>query len=124
MAMLTATELASLRRKVGDQAETTWTDSELNAIYTEAAGNFNEAIAICYEELMGNAAKFADYTQNESSEKKSQIFNNLAKLAGYYRGLSVSSGNQVRVVGLKQRPPRRKQNPSSNLTSKPSDWWD
>lgn len=111
MATLTTTELVSLRRKVGDPAGTVWDADELNAIYTEAGGNFNEAIAICYEELMGNAAKFTDYTQNESSEKRSQIFSNLARLANYYRGLSVSSGNQVRVVGLKQRPPRRKQKP-------------
>ena len=83
MATLTQTQLKSMRRKIADTAETAWDDGELNAIYTEAGSDFNEAIAICFEELMGNAAKFADYTQNESSEKKKQIFDNLGKMAGY-----------------------------------------
>lgn len=110
---LTTAELTSLRRKVGDPSETTWDDDELNAIYDEADGDFNEAVAICFEELMVNAAKFADYTQNESSEKRSQIFANLSKLADRYRSLSSTNTNQVRIVGLKQRPPRNKRKPGA-----------
>jgi|GEM_PF-2140718 len=124
MATLTETQLASLRRKVGDSAGTVWTEEELNAIYTEAGSDLNEAIAICYEELMANAVKFADYTQNESSEKRSQIFSNLGKMATYYRGLSSQSQVSARIVGMKQRPPHNKRKPGDSYRRKslPNDW--
>ncbi len=118
MPTLTETQRSSLRRKVGDPAGDVWTADELNTIFTEAGGDINEAIAICFEELMVDAAKFADYKQNESEEKRSQIFNNLAKLADRYRGLSNSQQSQVRIVGMKQRPPRNKRIPRDQRSRK------
>jgi len=124
VATLTNTELASMRRKVADTAETAWDDDELQAIYTEANGDLNEAIAVCYEELMANAAKFSDYTQNESSEKRKQIFDNLGKMATYYRGLSDQNQVSAKIVGIKQRPPRNKRKPGDYRRRKllPNDW--
>lgn len=110
---LTAALMARLRRKIGDETEAAWSDDELNDIYDEAEGDWNLTIALCFEELMNNAVKFADYKQNESEEKRSQIFANLQKMATYYRGLSAGASNQVRIVGLKLRPPKNKPKPRS-----------
>ena len=112
MATLSATLLARLRRKIDDEGTPpAFSDDELNDIYDEADGNWNLTLALCFEELRNSAAKFSDYKQNESEEKRKQIFDNLFKLASYHRGLATSTGNQVRVVGLKSRPPRNKTKP-------------
>lgn len=108
---LTSALLTRLRRKIGDVAETAWNDDELNDIYDQAGGDWNLTIALCFEELLVNAAKFADYKQNESEEKRQQIFVNLSKMINHFRSLSSSSANQVRIVGMKLRPPKNKSKP-------------
>ena len=111
MASLSTSDLSFVRLIIGDEAETAFSDSELNTLYTQAGSDLNITMALCFEVLRNSAAKFADYKQNESEEKRNQIFANLDKLAKYYRGLATTTGNQVKVVGLKQRPPRNKTKP-------------
>jgi len=108
---LTTALLTRLRRKIGDESETAWDDAELNDSYDEAGGSWNLTIALLFEELRNNAVKFADYKQNESEEKRSQIFANLEKTARYYRSIVDDNATQVQIVALKQRPPHNKTKP-------------
>lgn len=111
MTALTVTELERFRRKVGDTGESkAFSDPELQDIYQEAGGDFNRAVLLAYEELIGNAWKFSDYTQNESQERKSQIFANLMKTRDMWQS-KLSKGKQVAFVGMRSIPPRQKDVP-------------
>ena len=118
MATLTTAQKTRLRRKISDQLvypytvdDLTFTDVELNDIYDEAQGDWNLTIALIAEEMMFSSIKYVDYKQNESDEKLSQMRAAFEKLASYYRGL-VSQSNQVKIVGMKSRPPRNKTKPT------------
>ena len=50
---------------------------------------YEGARVMAVQQLIANAAKFADYTANESSEKKSQIFKNLKDLLDIYKEILV-----------------------------------
>lgn len=104
MTELTETQLARLRRKIADQGTPpAFPDDELQDIWDEAGENWNLTIVMCFNELLASAAKFNDYTQNESQEKKSQISKNLADLRDYYQKLydQEGGGNTTRIVGIK-----------------------
>lgn len=111
---LTAAELERFRRKIGDQTryldgvaqETVFSDDELQDIWTEQGGNWNKSILAAFEELLGNAYRFSEYTRNETTEKRNQIFQNLKYMAAYWQGKVDKSANsqQVRIVGLKPVP--------------------
>lgn len=111
---LTAAELARFRRKIGDTGTTqAYSDDELQDLYTEAGEVFAVAVRDAIDELIGNAWKFTDYTQNASQEKKSQIMTNLLKIRAIWQAKvdALSAGSQTRIVGLKAVPPRRKDKP-------------
>lgn len=108
---LDATGLARLRRKISDEGENAFSDEALEDIYQEAGGNFTLSIAIAFEEMAGAATRSIDYAQNQSSEKKSQLYQHLKDRAQYYRGLYASeakSSNTMQMVKLQTRPrPKR-----------------
>lgn len=114
MTTLTAQEEITLRRKIGNNGAG-FSTPDLDSIWVEAEGNMNRAIFICFEELMNNAARFTDYTQNDTQEKRSQIFDHIAnKVLPYWRGkLSAAEAGEnttkqtARIVGTKVVPPRR-----------------
>lgn len=111
---LTADELTLLRMEIGDVDGTTFSDAELQAIYGAAGESWNGTLYRVYRVLTANAAKLHDYTAGESSEKRSQVFNNLLKLRDRYAlaeaGESTAS-NTVRFASVKRTPPRRKAKP-------------
>lgn len=75
---LTDTQMARLRRKVGDINDPpAFAESELNDIWEEQGEDWNKTVLEVYDELIGNTWKFADYVQGESEEKRSQVHKNL-----------------------------------------------
>lgn len=112
---LTTTQIQRFRRKIGDtNLKPAFDDEAIQDIWQEAEEDWDTAVLIAYEELLGNAWRFADYTQNQSEEKKNQIFKNLERMVDRAQA-KVSSRkkgrNQVRMGGLKPIPPRRKDVP-------------
>lgn len=106
--------LARLRRKISDEGESAFSDEDLQDIYQEADGNFTLTIAIAFEELAGSATRLADYTQNQSSEKRSQVYDHLKDRAQYYRGLynsETKSSNTMQMVKLQTRPKPKRAEP-------------
>lgn len=108
---LTAQELSRLRQDVGDTGTTpAFSNEELNDIYTDEGESWNRAILRCIWRLLNNAAKFNDYTQNQTTERKQQVFANLERL--YKLQLDViaaeESAQQPSIVGLKRVPPHVK----------------
>jgi hypothetical protein len=110
MAELSATELARMRRKLGDATGAVFSNDELNDIYTEAGADFDRALMIAFEEIMYDAAKFNDYTAGQTSERKSQVFDHLSKVVARIEATR-SNKQQVRIVGLRGIPPHVKDEP-------------
>lgn len=116
MAELTVQELADFRADIGDTSGV-FTDAELQRLYARASEDYDTAILYAIDQLIANASKFADYTQNQSQEKKSQIFDHLLRLRSIWKSkvdaaaAAESAATQVRIVGLSHVPPRRKNKP-------------
>lgn len=111
---LTPEEIRRFRRKIGDQGTSVngeicyaFPEPELQDLYTESGENFNLAVLEAYDELIAQAWRFSDYTQNQSIEKKQQIFSNLLKARESWYLSHVKSNNQIRIVGVRTIPVRR-----------------
>lgn len=126
MANLSATQIKRIRRKIGDngipqeggEPKYAFQDSEIQDEYDDAGGDFNKTILALYEDLLGNAWRFHDYTQNQSDEKKQQIFKNLESAAQWWRqkvtddaATVQTATNVARIVGIEYVPPVEKSAP-------------
>lgn len=112
MATLTATQKTQLRRRVGDSGSAAFTDDELQTAYDEAGSDLDKATVVLLEWLMGDAVKMHDYGAGQTRVSKSQVTAQVAGLLDYWSG-KVSSGNQVRMLGLLEVPPRAKDTPDA-----------
>jgi hypothetical protein len=123
--MATATQRSDLRADFGlADDETVFTNTEVDRLFVRAGERYTatdsiEAYArvLACKQLRGKAANLTDYTQNETTEKLSQIFANLTKmqhdfevdLAAAERAGSAS----VRIGALKKKPTRLKDYPDA-----------
>ena len=115
MADLTAEQLARLRQDIGDtNTPPAFPDEELQDIWADEGADWDKTLLRAYERLLANAWKFTDYTQNESQEKKSQIFTHLERMVARLEKKvhnASKARNQIKIAGLKGIPPRRKDKP-------------
>jgi len=112
MTTISAQDMITLRRKIDDPGAKAFSDPELDEIWVEAGENMNRAIYICFEELLNSAIKFTDYTQNQSTERRSQIFDHIAKeVLPYWKNKVETEKSSLRILGMKVRPPRRVERP-------------
>ncbi len=106
---LTPAEITSIRRKIGDTASpSAFSDDEINATYDEQGTSTLTVVAL-FDELLVSAARLTDYTQNASSEKRSQVFSQLEKLRDKYQALAnkEAKDSKRQVVIAKTSKPRR-----------------
>jgi len=121
MTTITAQEEITLRRKLGNNGAG-FSTPDLDSIWVEAGQSMTKAIFICFEELLNDATRFNDYTQNDSQEKRSQIFDHIAnKTLPYWKAKAIEEDNAanptnkgVRILGLRVVPPRRMERPSTD----------
>lgn len=126
MADLTAKQIERIRRKIGDvgivqsdgSKKTAFQDPEIQDEYDDAGGDFNKTILALYEDLLGSAWRFHDYTQNQSDEKKQQIFKNLESAAKWWRqkvaddtATAAKATLVPRIIGVEVVPPDDKSAP-------------
>lgn len=115
---LDADQLTDFRGDIGD-TNSVFSDAELQRLYARASDDYNTAVVGAIDQLIASASKFADYTQNQSQEKKSQIFEHLLKLRAIWQkkvddaAAVAAAPSQVRLVGRKWVPPRNKEKPSA-----------
>ena len=112
---LDATNKARMQASLGiGTDQTVFTDAELADIWTWASENFSQAMVYAIGQLLPNAAKMADYTAGQTSESRSQVFNNLMRLRDMWQEEAASTP-QVAFAGLKSTPPRNRRNPSGYI---------
>lgn len=111
------------RADIGDN-NSSYSDAEIDRLETRAIARYGADAAyegaayLAVRQLLSNAAKFADYTANESSEKKSQKFSNLEKLLKIFKAdlddvIDSAAGSNVRMGKTTKKPPRRKEYPDA-----------
>lgn len=111
------------RDDIGD-VNSAYADGDIDKLEARAITKYGADVAyegalyLAVRQLMANAAKFADYTQNDSSEKKSQKFNNLVKLRDMYKAdldeaKEAAAGSSVRAGRSTRKPSRLKEYPDA-----------
>jgi hypothetical protein len=87
VANLTIDQITDLRNDLGDnKTPPAFSDAELQRLYTRSDDNYSKTMVLGLDQLIMDAAKFSDYTQNETQEKKSQIFDHLLKVRAIWQG--------------------------------------
>lgn len=109
---LSADQLTDFRADVGDDG-TTFTDDELNRLYTRASSDYTEAVILAFRQLLANANKLHDYRIAQSSESLSQVRKNIKDSLEYWETSVRSASQQVRVVAMRAVPPRDKASPDA-----------
>ncbi len=111
------------RDDIGDK-NGAFEDPDIDRLETRAIARYGADAAyegarvMAVQQLLANSAKFTDYTANESSEKKSQIFKNLQDLLKIYKEdldevIEYAAGSNVRIGRSSTKPPRRKEYPDA-----------
>jgi hypothetical protein len=101
MATLTADQLADLQADIGiTDDESVFTDTELDRLFTRADEDYPTTVAYALRQLWRSAAKFANYTQNASSEEKGTIFKNLGELVAHAEKEAGLSGGKLTMGSI------------------------
>ena len=118
-----ATELQRERLRADlDAGEDALADADIDDAFARAeaqyAGNASavEAAArvVAIQQLLAGAAKRADYSQNESGERRSQVFEQLMRLRAIYEGdLHAALETAAQWGGLRRQPSRVEEYPDA-----------
>jgi len=111
------------RADIGDENEA-FSSAEIDHLEVRAIAKYGADVAyegarlMAVNQVVANAAKFSDYTANDSQEKKSQKFANLLKLRGIYKdelaeAQEDAAGASVRMGRTTKKPTRWKEYPDA-----------
>jgi len=121
----TASDLTLIRLAIGDTSSVTFTDAELQVLWTAAAEDYNattetrliqlQVVVDAIESIMADAAKRVSYRANSSSENLSDVFTHLKALhekhTAKLEAAKATSKGAVRIGTLKKVPSRLKEWP-------------
>lgn len=98
MAEMTADQLSDFRKDIGDEDSDNYvfTETEINRLFTRADSDYDRTVILALEQLITNAAKFADYTVGQTTERRSQVFDQLVRTLDIKRQ-STAAGDQATV---------------------------
>lgn len=121
-----AIDYDDFRADIGD-ANSAFADGEIDKLETRATERWGADVAyegarvLAVQQLLANSAKLTDYTANESSDKKSQIFKHLQDMLKLYKSdlsdkqeeLAQAAGANARFGGTRKKPSRLKEYPDA-----------
>jgi len=114
MATLTATQRADMQGDLGiGSDEAVFTNDELDRLYTRAVSDYNLAVYYGYRQLLAQANKFHNYTAGMTKVEASQMRAHIRDTMEFWKEEARRAGNQVRIVGLLEVPPRDKDKPDA-----------
>lgn len=112
---LTTDQLADLQADLGIGAdETVFTDAELERLFARADEVYASAVYMAWRQLLAASTKYIDYRVAQTEEKRSQVYQHIKDMVGHWQSESDKATNVqgVRMVGLTEIPPRRKEEPA------------
>lgn len=96
---LDADELTDIRGDIGD-TNNAFSDAELQRLHVRSGGVYPQTVLLAIDQLLANAAKFSDYTQNETQERKSQVFKNLLDMRDIWVKRANKGAAALRIVKI------------------------
>ena len=105
-----------------DADEGVLTDAEIDDAFARAETQYADNSAaveasariLTIQQLLAGAAKRADYSQNASSERRSQVFEHLLRLRAIYVGeINAALGTAVQWAGLRRTEVRIEEYPNA-----------
>jgi hypothetical protein len=113
MATLTAAQRADMQGDLGISFDgSVFSNTELDRLYTRASSDYNLAVFYGYRQLLAQANKFFNYTAGMTRIQRNQMRDNIRDAMDFWKDEARVSGNQVRMLGLLEIPPRDKDEPS------------
>lgn len=100
MAELTSELRMDMQADLGiGSAQTVFTNSELDRLYTRAESDYDLAMVYALDQLMMDAAKLNDYRAGSSSESKGQVFEHLRAMRALWAERAGVTGGKL-VAGV------------------------
>lgn len=94
-----------------DQA--VFTDAELDRLYERASGDYNLTVYYGYRQLLAQANKFHNYTTGMTRIEAAQMREHIRDSMEFWKEEARRAGNQMRIAGLLEVPPRNKEVPDA-----------
>lgn len=110
MSELSSSQIEDFRADIGDE-NNAFAIEELQRLYTRANGNYDAAVVLAIEQLLAGSAKFNDYTEGQSKEEISQIFEHLQSLLAVKLERLSGTKSKLRFVRLKGGTYRKAEKP-------------
>lgn len=83
---LTTEQIQDLRNDLQDtRTPPAFPDDELQRLYSRMGEGYTATVLLALDQLIMGSAKFSDYTQNDTEEKKSQVMANLIKVRAIWQ---------------------------------------
>ena len=109
---LTADQLADMQGDLGITTDqTVFTDTELNRLFTRASDDYNTAVYLGWRQLLGDTAKFFNYTAGHTRVEREKVFEHVKAMVEFWKGEARTAANQLKILGLTEIPPRWKDDP-------------
>jgi hypothetical protein len=109
---LTADQLADMQGDLGITTDgTVFTDPELNRLFTRAEEDYNTAVYLAWRQLLGDSAKFFNYTAGHTRIEREKVFEHVKAMVEFWKAESRTAANQLKILGLTEIPPRIKDDP-------------
>lgn len=114
---LTAEQLADLQADLGiSDDEAVFTDAELERLFARADEDYSLAVYYAWRQIVGGAVNWIDYKEAQTSISRDQAWKHAMAMLEFWQGESRGAGNQVRILGLTEIPPRMKDDPDVPVT--------
>lgn len=104
--------------------EGVFTDTELQRLYTRAGSDYNLAVYYAFRQLLAQANKFHNYTAGMTRVERKQVRDHIKDSMELWKSEARTTANQVRIVGLRQIPPRYKDAPLDVREPQGDGWYD
>ena len=124
MPAITDSDRNLIRRKVGDTAESVWSDAEIDATWAEYANDYTSSRLVraavvleLFDELLINHARMVTYRQNQARVNASDIFKHIKQLrdqaADKLDELVKSTSGTMKIATTRRKPTRLKDMPDA-----------
>ena len=121
---LTAQQILDIRGDLGIGASGSstqiCTDTELNALFDRAGEDYNLTVYYGWRQTLANSARWIDYQVAQTKVSRSQAFDHIKAMVGFWGEESRTNSNQVSILGMRPVPTVHKDSPDEDtLTGYP-----
>lgn len=95
---------------IGDD-ESVFTDVQLEQFFQRAGEDYNLAVYYGWRQILASSAKWVDYAVAQTKVSRSQAFDHIKAMVGFWADESRTNANQLAIVGMNPVPTVHKARP-------------